>query len=734
MVRVEYQPCTSFSRTGLQAHRPSTDEATSRLTARDAGFVFAVALALRWATVFELAESQLVRLPVGDARSYVDWAMRSAGGEGLGGEVFYQAPLYPYVLAGLFTVFGEGLFVPRLVQGLLGALACALLGTLAGRLGGRTVGRISGFSAALYAPWIWSDGLLQKTSLALFLLVGLLALCERTRRAASFGSLAVVGVVAGLLILTRENAAILLLPIGVFLARGGNAGRLVPLALGLASVLVPVGWRNWTLGDVFLPTASNVGVNLYIGNGPDADGFYLPLLPGRGHADYEARDARALAEARLGRELSPSQVSLHFAGLAFEEMAQHPGRALGLVGKKALLLGNDQEFMDATAFEAYREESWVLHLFGTTMRFGWLLPLALIGLVHRPRNELAWLLAASALALAVSLLPFFVTGRFRMGLVPLLLPFAGVGLRALVTREAASRPLLTAGLALAGLLVAWLPLAPPGDPIATSYANLASELLRRGDQKAAERWTARALELSPNDAAALYNRGVALKSLQRYEEAEAAFSATLQADERFAADAWAELGSLHALRERSSDAERSLARALALDPGHDTAHYYVGLLRRRQGDLEAAARAYELALARRPGFSDARHNLAHVHLARGRPAEAITSFMEGIERDPAFLPSRRLLALLLATHPDAALRDGTAALVHAERAMALSPTEDPELHATRAFALAELARFGEAVEALERARAIDPAPERWAAALEELRSGKPYHVDPTPPR
>jgi hypothetical protein len=38
---------------------------------------------------------------MGDSHGYDEWAQRIAGGEWLGHEVFYQAPLYPYCSAHL---------------------------------------------------------------------------------------------------------------------------------------------------------------------------------------------------------------------------------------------------------------------------------------------------------------------------------------------------------------------------------------------------------------------------------------------------------------------------------------------------------------------------------------------------------------------------------------------------------------------------------------------------------
>ena len=41
--------------------------------------------------------------------------------------VFYQAPLYPYFLALVYSVFGDGVATLRFIQAVIGAGSCVLL-------------------------------------------------------------------------------------------------------------------------------------------------------------------------------------------------------------------------------------------------------------------------------------------------------------------------------------------------------------------------------------------------------------------------------------------------------------------------------------------------------------------------------------------------------------------------------------------------------------------------------
>src|SRR6478609_7002101 len=89
--------------------------------------VFGVALLVRLVHVWQLRRSPFFSLLMGDSHGYDEWAQRIAGGEWLGHEVFYQAPLYPYLLGVIYAVAGRHLLVVRIVQALIGSASCALL-------------------------------------------------------------------------------------------------------------------------------------------------------------------------------------------------------------------------------------------------------------------------------------------------------------------------------------------------------------------------------------------------------------------------------------------------------------------------------------------------------------------------------------------------------------------------------------------------------------------------------
>ena len=89
--------------------------------------ILVVAFVMRAVYLWQVRQTPEFALLVGDAVTYDAWASRIANGDWLGEGVFYQAPLYPYFLGILYTVFGRDLWAVRLVQIILGAGSCVLL-------------------------------------------------------------------------------------------------------------------------------------------------------------------------------------------------------------------------------------------------------------------------------------------------------------------------------------------------------------------------------------------------------------------------------------------------------------------------------------------------------------------------------------------------------------------------------------------------------------------------------
>jgi hypothetical protein len=92
-----------------------------------------VALIVRPIHLWQMRRPPVFSVLMGDARSYDTWAQAIAGGNRLGTDVFYQAPLYPYFLGAIYATLGRDLTVVRVIQAIVGAASCTILGLAAAR-------------------------------------------------------------------------------------------------------------------------------------------------------------------------------------------------------------------------------------------------------------------------------------------------------------------------------------------------------------------------------------------------------------------------------------------------------------------------------------------------------------------------------------------------------------------------------------------------------------------------
>jgi tetratricopeptide (TPR) repeat protein len=714
--------------------------------------IFALALGLRLAHLWQMRGSPLFAVLLGDAASYDAWAQRIAAGDWLGQEVFYQAPLYPYLLGVLYALAGRDLFLVRLIQAVLGSTMCVLVALAGRRLLGSGAGVAAGALLALYAPAIFFDGLIQKSSLDVVLTALVVWTAShlavptaassvpwagaprpnpprpsRPRAASAARSAAhdaadlttpraawwgvAVGAATGALSLTREHALIFVPTLALWLLarRGGPLGwRVRVIASVLAGVLVvlgPVGIRNAVVGGEFVLTTAQFGPNFYIGNNPRADGTYLSLRFGRGAPEYEREDATALAERAMGRRLTPGEVSAYWAGRAIDFIRTQPGAWLRLLGRKAALVVNATEVLDTESQASHAEQSRVLARLGAVAHFGTLLPLAVFGYLSlgaaRRRVELLVWLAG---AYAASVVLFYVFARYRFPLVPLLglLAGAGVGRAAVLVRARSLRGVgwpLAAALA-AGVASHW-PLVSDDLNRAVTEHNLGTAFHELGRFAEAERHYRRALAIVPRYAPAYTNLGALYRAQGREAAAIAAYRRALAIDPTHRA-AHFNLGNALLAVGRPAEAVGHFEHAVRLDPTSAEALTNLGIALASIGRLAEAADRFREAIRVDPRSAQAHYNLGHVLETLGELDGAVAQFREAVRVGPEFFPARYDLGRVLLARGELA-----EALAHLRQAVAL----DPRSAAARnnlGVALAATGDLAAAVAEFDAAVALDP--------------------------
>ena len=618
--------------------------------------VFAAAFFLRLIYLLQIDAIPLFYNLAGDGRTYDEWAQRIAAGDWLGQGVFYQTPLYPYFLGVLQFVFGHNLWLIRFLQVILGAVSCGLIFCVGERLFSRTAGVAAGLILAFYAPAIFYDGLIEKSilDLTLFSLALFVLLVVDDNRWAKWLA---CGGLLGLLGLSRENALILVPVIAAWIILHFRQRSVVLRArwlslilVGVLLVLFPVGLRNLLVGGEFKLTTSQFGPNFYIGNNPLADGSYGSIRNVIHENQLEGRDAKRLAERALGRTLSPGQVSSYWFERALQYISAQPVQWLKLLGFKWLLVWNAREVEDSDDFYIYQQWSELLTLLAYFSHFGILAPLAGAGVwLTRHHWRQLWLIYVMIFALAGSVAVFYVFGRYRYPLVPLLALFAGAGsveLWRLCRRQAWRTLATTAALAIViAVLINW-PLQKVSGAGAAGYNNLANALAKQGRVDEAIKAAEQALKVQPDFAIAHYNLGNLYVQRARLDLAQGHFEEALRLLPNYA-EAHSNYGQLLAERGDLAAGVAQFQMAISLNPAISRAHLNLGVALAKSGRLIEAVAALQRAAALTPESAEPVYFLGSVYAAQNRYAEAEAAFNHAVQLRPDFAPAHQSLAQLL---------------------------------------------------------------------------------------
>ena len=589
--------------------------------------LFAFALLVRGLHVWAVCETPSVQFPMVDARAYHERALAILAGDWLGEGVFYQDPLYPYVLAGLYALFGTGSVLVLYAQALLDACTVWLLFALARQLFDRRTAVLAGALAALYGVFLYYDAFLLKVPLTLFLIAAALLLLVRAWESAKPAAWLVAGVVLGLAALTRGNYLLFVPALFVWLAlawpaplaRRATAIALVCLGLGVA--ILPVTLRNGLVGGDWVLITSQAGQNFFIGNFRGAIGTYRAPPFVRSHPWFEQEDFRVEAERRTGRVMKPSELSRFWFGETRREIARDPARFAALLWRKARLFVNAYEVPDNQSFDFFR-----LHVapwLGAPLpSYGALLPLALCGMAFARRDRRALLLVLYGASYAASVILFYNMSRYRVPVVPVVIVFAAAALMELFDRARNKEirrlwpPLVFLGLAYP---VVHQPLIEPDFSI--YHFNLAQQHIERG---AALRERAVVLSLEGDEAAA---RRELERSRAQRRLAEAQLRAGLRErpDNAKLRRSLAKLVAVHAIeleREGRLEAALELTRELTREaPEQAEGFARHGALLARLGRLDEAEAALRTALRLEPDHEGARRELARLRRRSQRPQD-----------------------------------------------------------------------------------------------------------------
>ncbi len=684
------------------------------------GAILVFGLVLRIVYLTEIDGSPAFRYPAYDAAFNDYWARCLASGEWSAPEFypdpqiqdtpFFRPPGYPYFLAGVYVLTGQSYLGARIVQMLMG-LASVVLAFMLGRsFFGCGVSLFFAALVSCYWLFVYFEGELQAPVLMVFLTLATMNMLARWLTRTTYANTIAAGLLLGVLALVMPNALVLapvaLVWIWWVARRRGDPRRfrvaLLGFPIGVVLAIAPATIRNYAVADDLVLITSNAGINLYIGNNEHTD-CVTANAPILGEATalgswtcFDEPAITAAVEKIEGRPLKSSEVSRFFIGKALDHIARHPGKTMELTGKKALLFWGPAEISNNEVLRFERTHSRALRFLPG---FPLALALAIVGVAllffefraarrtkgkagaaSSRRFELTMLFLAFIAVYFASYLPFFIAGRYRVPVIPLLLLFGAYGIERVRSMAAGRR--LTDGAIWIGVFVAayfgttrqfveyranlgmWhflrgdayrkqgnverarvefqQAIESSGEPNPLAYNNLGVALDQLGHPEEAVKSFERALELKPRFLDARRNLVAVLFRMNRSDEAcehlaEIVRLAPVDAVTQF------NLGVCLLREARVDDAIEHFQEAVELDPTYLNAQYHLARCLAQVGRTEDAIARYRVVLRLAEGYVDARVELASLLVQSGKKTEAITQLRRALELKFDHSDARRML-------------------------------------------------------------------------------------------
>jgi tetratricopeptide (TPR) repeat protein len=253
---------------------------------------------------------------------------------------------------------------------------------------------------------------------------------------------------------------------------------------------------------------------------------------------------------------------------------------------------------------------------------------------------------------------------------------------------------------------------------------------RKGDHDGAIADFSEAIQLKPDFAGAYGGRGIAKNSIRDYDGAIADFSEVIQHKPDVAA--YYCRGVAKSRKGDDDGAIADLSEAIQLKPDFAEAYNDRGIAKDHKGDHDGAIADFSKAIQLKPDCFQAYGGRGNAKNSARDYGAAIADYKKAIQLKPDYALAYNNLAWLLATCPQANLRDGKKAVEYAMKFGELTAWQDDRL-GTLAAAYAEAGDFDNAIKwqtqqlqdhALSASEAADA---RKRLAL--FQAHQPYHAD-----
>ena len=420
--------------------------------------LFLFAFVFKTALVLSFSSNPLFQplLPGYDMTVFHNWALRIVGGVFSEGKAFYQAPLYPYLLALIYYLSGgPSVLAATVFNAALGAGSVVLVYLIGRRLFGFAVGVTAALIITFTPVILFYEWFLLRAPLVTFLNLLFLWSLLRYDGGRPLKSAAISGAVLGFAALGRANILVML-PVGAiwfYLQTGG--GKFTPAKFKAAvffilitfAAISPATIHNYVTGGRFVLVSDNAAENWKIGNSYDSSGFF----------SY------------------PKEKKIPISDPAFWKLQ---------LKKLGMLLSDYEQPNNINIYQMSDYQPYIgLPLPG----WGVYLSFAVVGIILSASLwQSLWPLYAYLALYGLSISAFFVTSRFRVPLWPVLILFSALSLVDIVVMFRTRRMKTAITFFAVALIASWLLVADNQRTVQPAYNfNLSKAAEKSGDLKTA---------------------------------------------------------------------------------------------------------------------------------------------------------------------------------------------------------------------------------------------------------
>jgi tetratricopeptide (TPR) repeat protein len=613
---------------------------------------------------------------------------------------YFQPPGYAYFLSLIYMSSGSSYLAARIVQMALGLINCVLAYLLGRSMFGRATGLILAGLMSVYWIFIYFEGELLAPSLVIFGSLIMMHVLFLWINKFSYSRGIAAGITIGILALVRTNVLLFIPAVLVWawwLSRRKNDGRrfhtvTIGFLAGCLITICPVTIRNYRVANDFVPISTNAGINLYMGNNEEANGHepHIPnLMKMSGLDTWTCFDYPQIAhsvEKQQGREMKYSEVSSYFTDRALDYICKNPGKTLKLTLKKILLFWGHTELPNNKELNCAKIQSATLRFlpgFSAAAASGGIGLLMLICSLrqkqtdsnasddHRQRRQETSVLVVLFIACCfASYIPFFVTARFRVAIIPFLLLFGAYGIFRIYqyitnhnTKKAACWLLAGIGLFLLGQIpiipyqpdwVFWhnhrcnaymlkeqfdLAVEECRKAIninqfdARAHHNLAKVLNESGKTSEAITHSSKALQIKPDFMEARIDMAQMYHTQKQYDLALEHLFIALKLNPNYE-KVYNGLGETYLSLNQFDQAIKQLNKSIEIDPEQFDAYRLLGRLYYQQKNYEQAFHYAQKALSINPDQFIILNRLGALYYRQKKPEKAIESFKKSLEIKP----------------------------------------------------------------------------------------------------